>query len=411
MVMKKVSLLLTHLIVALVIFSATNLSAQDWPQWRGTNHDGIVTGFKAPAVWPPALTKIWNINVGWGDGSPVLSGGRLYLLTRQGADEVVLCLDAATGKELWKNSYAAAAVAGPSASAHPGPRSTPAIANGKLVTFGVTGILSCFNASDGKLLWRKENPTNAWPVFYTGTSPLITDGMCIIHVGKKDDGQLIAYDLVTGNEKWKWTGDGPSYSSPSVMTVGGTRLLIAVTEKNIIALGLPDGKLQWQVAAPVQSRFYNSVSPYIDGQTIIISGQGSGSKALKVEKQGNQFTAKELWTNPEVGAKWNTPVLKEGFLYGFTDQKRIYCISSTTGQTAWIDPVLNSDFATIVDCGLVIIGLTQTDNLIVIKPDSKEYKELAKYKVAETPIYAYPVISGDNVYIKDAESLTLFKIK
>jgi outer membrane protein assembly factor BamB len=87
------------------------------------------------------------------------------------------------------------AVTGPSASQHPGPRGTPAVSNGKIVTFGASGILSCLDASTGKLVWRKENPTNAFPAFFTGTSPLIVDGMCIIHLGKKDDGQVIAYDL------------------------------------------------------------------------------------------------------------------------------------------------------------------------------------------------------------------------
>lgn len=408
--MKKLSFLIS-LITVLIITGSLSTSAQDWPQFRGINRDGKVTGFKAPQVWPKELTQQWKINVGFGDASPVLVGKKLYLSTRQGTDEVVLCLDASTGKELWKNVYAAPAVTGPSASQHPGPRSSPAVASGKVVTFGVTGILSCLDAANGKLLWRKENPTNAIPSFYTGMSPIIIDGMCIIHAGKKDDGQVIAYDLTSGNEKWKLAGDGPAYSSPSVMTADGKKLLIVITEKNIMALGLTDGKLLWQIAAPPQQRFYNCVSPFIDGQTIVYSGQGLGSKALKVEKQGDQFTTKELWTNAEVGAKWNTPILKDGFLYGFTDQKRIYCLNYSTGQTAWMDNIVNSDFSTIVDCGSVIIGLTSTDNLIVFKPDGKEYSELAKYKVSETPIYAFPIISGDNIYIKDAESLISFKIK
>jgi outer membrane protein assembly factor BamB len=302
-------------------------------------------------------------------------------------------------------------VTGPAAP-HAGPRSSPAVANGKIVTFGVTGILSCIDAENGKLLWRKENPSNAFPSFFTGMSPLITDGICIVHVGKKDNGEVIAYDMSTGNEKWKWAGEGPAYSSPSMMTVDGKKLVIVITEKNLMALGLSDGKLLFQVPAPVQQRFYNCVSPYIDGQTIVYSGQGLGSKALKVEKQGDQFTTKELWANAEVGAKWNTPVLKDGFLYGFTDQKRMYCLNYATGQTAWIDNAVSSDFSTIVDCGSVVIGLAGTiGSLIVINPTGKEYTELAKYKVSETAIYSYPVISGNNVYIKDAESLILYKIK
>jgi len=402
--MKKINLVIS-VIAALILFSSTNSFSQDWPQWRGINRDSKVTGFKAPAAWPAELKQAWKVTVGFSDATPVLSANKIYLNTRQGDQEVILCLDAATGKELWKNSYSAMAVTGPSASQHPGPRGTPAVSNGKIVTFGASGILSCLDASTGKLVWRKENPTNAFPAFFTGTSPLIVDGMCIIHLGKKDDGQVIAYDLNSGNEKWKWAGEGPSYSSPSVMTIDGKKLLIVITEKNIMALGLTDGKQLWQIATPVQQRFYNCVSPYIDGQNIYLSGQGTGTKAIRVEKSGNEYVTKELWSNTEVGAKWNTPVLKDGFLYGFTDQKRIYCLNAATGQTAWIDNAVNSDFSTIVDCGSVIIGLTSTDNLLVLKPDGKAYSEIVKYKVSDTPIYAYPVISGNNIYIKDAETL------
>jgi outer membrane protein assembly factor BamB len=407
--MKKLSMQIT-LLIALLFLGSFISSAQNWPQWRGVNRDGKASGFKTPKAWPKELTQVWKVKVGFADASPVLSGKKIFLSTRQGTEEVILCLEASTGKELWKNVYPAPAVTGPAGS-HPGPRSTPSVSNGKIVTFGVSGILSCLDAANGKLLWRKENPTNALPSFYTGMSPLITDEMCIAHVGKKDSGAVIAYNLMTGNEIWKWTGDGPAYSSPSVMTVDGKKLLIVISEKNILALGLSDGKLLWQIPAPVQQRFYNCVSPYIDGQMIVYSGQGLGSKAIKVEKQGDQFTTKELWANKEVGAKWNTPVLNKGYYYGFTDTRKIYCINGATGQTAWVDNTVNSDFSTIVDCGSVIIGLASTANLIVIKPNEKEYTELAKYKVSETTVYAYPIVSGKNIYIKDAESLIMYKIK
>ncbi len=408
--MKKFTLIISVLVTLFVLNSSVSF-CQDWPQWRGLNRDGKVTGFKAPATWPAELKQEWKVTVGFSDATPVLAGKNIYLNTRQGDQEEILCLDAATGKELWKNTYAAIAVTGPSASQHPGPRGTPAVSNGKIVTFGASGILSCLDAATGKLIWRKDNPTNAFPAFFTGASPIIIDGVCIINIGKKDDGQVVAYDLNSGNEKWKLSGDGPSYSSPSVMTIDGKKLLIVITEKNIMALNLADGKLLCQSATPVQQRFYNCVSPYIDGQTIYLTGQGTGTKAIKVEKSGNEYITKEIWSNPEVGAKWNTPVLKDGFLYGFTDQKRIYCLNAATGQTAWIDNVVNSDFSTIVDCGSVIIGLTSTDNLIVLKPDGKAYSEVVKYKVSDTPIYAYPVISGNSIYIKDAETLMLYKIK
>jgi len=405
--MKKMNFIISFF-AAISILSQPSSFAQDWPQWRGINRDSKITGFKAPATWPADLKQEWRVTVGFGDATPLLSGKKLYLNTRQADQEVILCLDASTGKELWRNSYPSIAVTGPSASQHPGPRGTPAISNGKIVTFGAAGIISCLEAETGKLVWRKENPSNAFPAFFTGASPLITDGMCILHIGKKDEGQVVAYDLNTGNEKWKWSGDGPSYSSPSVMNFDGKKHLILFTEKNLIALNITDGKLLWQIPATVQQRYYNCVSPYIDGQTIYLTGQGNGTKAIKIEKSGNEYITKEVWSNPEVGAKWNTPVLKDGFIYGFTDQKRIYCLNVATGKTAWIDNVVNSDFSTLVDCGSVMIGLTSTDNLIIFKPEPAAYNEIKKYKVSETAIYTYPIIAGEKIYIKDAETLMKF---
>ena len=133
--------------------------------------------------------------------------------------------------------------------------------------------------------------------------------------------------------------------------------------------------------------------------------------ALETAREGDKFTTKELWSNPEIGAKWNTPILKDGFLYGFTDQRRIYCIDASTGKTAWYDSTVNSDFATIVDCGTVIMGFPSTGNLIVFKADPKAYSEIAKYKVAETAVYAFPVIAGNVVYVKDAENLMMYRVE
>jgi outer membrane protein assembly factor BamB len=407
--MKKSNLVIIAMVIALIMISSLSAYSQDWPQWRGIDRDSKVTGFKAPAAWSTELKQEWKVTVGFGDATPVLSGKNIYLNTRQGTEEVVLCLDASTGKELWQFRYESTAVTGPAGS-HPGPRSTPAVANGKVVTFGAAAILTCIDAKTGKPLWVRENPSKAVPQFFTGMSPLIVDNMCIAHVGTKDNGEVLALDLNTGNEKWKWAGDGPAYASPSVMTIDGKKHLIVQTEKNLMALNLADGKLLWQIPTPVQQRFYNCVSPYIDGQTIYYTGQGTGMKAVKVEKSGNDYITKEIWSSTEVGAKWNTPVLKDGFLYGFSDQKRIYCLNAANGQTAWIDAAVNSDFATLVDCGSVLIGLPSTANLIVFKPDSKAYTEIAKYKVSETAIYSFPIVARNNIYIKDAENLIMFKV-
>jgi len=408
-VMKKSNFIIRSVLASLIILGSASLYSQDWPQFRGPGRDSKVTGFTAPSVWPAELSQQWKVSVGTGDATPLLVSGRLYLHTRQGDDEIVICLDAATGREVWKSSYAAPPVTGPSAS-HPGPRSTPALSNGRIVTMGVSGIISCLDASTGKVVWRKENPSNAVPQFFTGMSPLIEDNLCIVHTGTRDKGEVLALDLKSGSERWKWSGDGPSYASPSVMLQGGKKIIVVQTESNLMGLDFADGKMIWKVPTQPQQRFYNCTSPYVNGDIIYYTGQGSGTRAVQVSKTGDNYTVKELWSNPQAGAKWTTPVLKDGFLYGFNDQRRIYCINASTGQTAWTDETTNSDFATISDCGQVLVGFPGTGNLIVFRPDGKAYSEIVRYKVSETPVYAFPVIAGNNIYVKDAESLIMYRV-
>ena len=407
--MKKIGLI-TSVVITLFIISMNLASAQDWSQFRGANRDSKVEGFKAPSTWPAEIKPEWKINVGTGDATPSLAGNKIYLHTRQGDQEVVLCLDSKSGKEIWKDQYPCMAVTG-AATTHPGPRSTPVVTGGKVITLGVSAILSCYDAGSGKLLWRRDNPSGAVPHFFTGLSPLVVDNLCIVHLGTKDNGEILALDLNTGKDKWKWTGEGPAYASPSLMKVDNKKHLVFITEKNLLAIDLADGKLVWQIATPLQQRFFNSASPYIDGNIIYYTGQGTGTKAVKVEKTGNSYTPAELWSNPELGTKWNTPVLKNGYLYGFSDQKRIFCMNAATGKTVWIDNVVNSDFSTMTDCGSILLGLASTGNLIVIKPEPSAYSEVVKYKVAETPVYAFPVVTGSNIYVKDAETLMLYKLK
>lgn len=409
--MKKTNRLFIAIAGMLVLGLTANAFAQDWPQWRGANRDGKVSGFQAPKLWPAELDVKWKVTVGLGDASPVMAGGKLYSFTRQEGDEVILCFDAANGKELWQNKYPAVAISGPASSAHPGPRSTPAVGDGKIVTLGIGGVLSCLDAATGKLVWRNEDFTKDLPQFFTGLSPMITNGMCIVHLGGKEKGQIIAFDLKTGNQKWLCDSDGPSYASLAMMTVSGKKQIVDLTAKNLIGIDPESGKIMWQFAAPAENRFYNAASPVIDGSTVIITGQGQGTKAIQVEKQGNEYVAKEAWKNAELGTKWNTPVLKDGFLYGLSDARKLYCMNAKTGATVWVDTKMQNDFGEIVDAGSLLIALPQTSNLVIFKPDEKAYTEVAIIKVAETPTYSFPILSGNKIFIKDKESLAMLMVK
>jgi len=237
----------------------------------------------------------------------------------------------------------------------------------------------------------------------------VVDGMCIVHLGGKGDGTILALDLATGEAKWKWTGEGPAYASPVLMTVDGTKQIVTVTESRVLGLATADGKLLWEIAAAPEGRCYNCATPIVEGQTVIYTGQGAGTRAVKIEKEGEGFAAKEVWSNAALGTAFNTPVLKDGLVYGLSDKGNLFCLNAGTGETAWTDAVKRGgNFGAIVDAGSCIVALASDGELIVFEASGKALAESAHIKVAETPVYAHPVLAGKRVFVKDQEAVALW---
>ena len=399
------------LVGCVILVGAGCVLAQDWPQWRGPNRDAKVSGFTAPATWPKELTQKWKVTVGTGDATPALVGDKLYVFTRQGEEEVTTCLNTADGKQVWQDKYAAQAVTG-AAARHPGPRSSPAVADGKVVTVGVGGVISCLDAASGKLIWRKDPFPKVVPKFFAATSPIIVDGMAIAHLGGPGNGAIIAFDLASGDQKWQWAAEGPDYGSPALMTVDGTKAIVTLSEKSFVGVSVADGKLLWQLPFAPQGMVYNAATPIIDGQTVIYMGKGRGTRAVRIEKQGDAFASKELWSNPDLAPQFNTPVLKDGLLFGLSDKGNFFCIDAKTGKTTWVDTTQRdrSGFGAIVDVGQYLMAMPSNSELIVFKPSDKQYEEVAKIKVADTPTYAHPVIAGNRIFIKDQETVAMFTL-
>jgi outer membrane protein assembly factor BamB len=430
--------------------------AQNWPQWRGSNRDAKVTGFKAPAEWPKELAQKWKVSIGDGVSTPALVDDKLYVIGRIGDKEVVRALHAGDGTEIWKDEYDAEPPRGPAA-AFSGPRSSPTVADGKVITLGVHGTLTCYDAASGAKLWRKDGFGGGVPRFAPASSPIVLDGLCIAQVGSDSDGGIVAYDLATGNEKWKWTGDGPAYASPALFSVNDAKAVVAVTSKNLVALNIADGKQLWKVAY-TQGR-YNATTPVVDGKLLIYAGPTKGMTAVALEKQGDELAKQEGgWKSEDNSLMYNTPVLRDSHLYGVTGLNAIFCLNATTGESAWSAPIAEpgasgsadakksdeakapekgSDdggkgpggmrggkggrggmrgggggggYGSIVDAGAVLIALNPTGQLICFEPNPKEFKQLALYKVADGNTYAYPVISGNRIFIKNKDSLTLWML-
>lgn len=386
--------------------------AQDWPQWRGPNRDGVVASFTAPQVWPDKLKTIWKVPVGLGHSSPVVVGRKVYLHSRQGENEVASCFDLDSGKLLWKDSYQTPYTMNPAAIGHgKGPKSTPVVSNNKLYTFGISGVLSCYETATGKVVWRKEfsNQFKATsPYFGSATSPLVHNGLVIVHVGGHDSGALTAFDAETGDVKWSWSGDGPGYASPIVFESGGTTQIVTQTQKSIAGFSAASGGLLWQI--PFETEYVqNIVTPVAYKQTLILSGLDKGTMAIRVIKRGNKWETERVWQNADVSMYMNSPVLSGDYLVGLSHKRKgqFFCLDARTGKTLWTTNGREGDNAAILAAGQFLFLLTDGAELIVARSDPKQYEVLKKYSVADSPTWAHPVVVGNRVLIKDASSLAL----
>ncbi|MCX6225800.1 MAG: PQQ-like beta-propeller repeat protein, partial [Bacteroidia bacterium] len=380
----------------------------DIPGWRGANRDGKITGFKAPATWPKELTKVWEVTVGLGDASPVLVKGKFYLLVDQDSTEILLCLDAKSGKQVWKTAINKAPKVTGGAASHPGPRSTPYVSGGKVFSLGAGGVVACHDAKKGKLIWKNESYTTEVPQFFTSASPLLTDKLCILPLGGKENGVVVAFDINSGLDVWKVSGIPCTYSSPVFMAIGET-IIVDQSETALVGITM-DGQLIGEIPTPGQQRFYNSSTPVIDGQDIIVAGAGTGTIKYHVTNEAG-YNYSEVWTNPKLGVSFNTPVLKDGFLYA-NDSKSgyLYCLNAETGETAWADTVKLNRFASMLDLGPAMLSLAGNATMVIFEPNGSAFKQLAKYKVSETEIYAHPLAVDNKIYVKDKEKLTCWEV-
>ena len=400
---------------AMILFTMTGLAA-DWPQWRGPNRDAKVSDAAIPSTWPKALKEEWKVTVGLGHSSPVVANGKIYVFARQGEEEALLCLDAVTGKEIWKSSQPVSYQMHPAATGHgKGPKSTPLVSNGKVFTFGISGVLSCHDARTGKLKWRqefsKQYPRTS-PLFGTAMSPLVDKGLLIVHVGGHDKGALTAFDPETGAIKWSNDTDGPAYSSPIVVTLAGVRQVVTFMQKNFVGVDVATGKLLWKLPAKTQYD-ENAVTTVAYKDMLIFSREGQGLAAIRLEKQGSEIVPREVWNNKENMLYLNSPVLQANMLFGLSALKKgqFFAIDADTGKTLWQSPGRMGDNAAILNLGgKFLLLLTNDANLIVLPVSEKEYAPVAQYTVANSPTWAHPVVIGNRILIKDETTLRSLKI-
>jgi outer membrane protein assembly factor BamB len=382
--------------------------ATDWPQWRGPNRDGAVSSFSEPKAWPEQLTRKWKVEIGLGYASPLVIDNRIYMFSRQGRDEVMSALDIDSGKVLWRTAYPAPFTMNPAAAPHgEGPKSTPVFANSKLYSIGMTGIVTAYDAKDGKRLWQK--PASPVATLYTthAFSPIVDRGLVVFHVGGNNQGALTAFDADTGDPKWRWTGDGPAYASPMIAEIDGTRQVVTFTQDNLIGVAAATGELLWKL--PYKTPYtQNNITPILYGGMLIISGLEQPVIALKVARRNGKWETERAWENPTVSLAMSNAVVARDTLFGMSSKNagQFFALDAKTGKTLWMGPPRQGTNAAIIRAGDVLFLLKDDAKLIVARVNPARYEPLQTYTVADSATWTQPTVVGGRMLVKDVSSLT-----
>jgi len=359
----------------------------DWHQWRGPDGNGISTEKGWLSVWSEGEPKqLWKISVGNGYSSVTVSDGRIYTMGNAAGTDTVYCLDANTGDEIWKYSYAC------KTGDYKGTRATPTIDGKYVYTLSREGHLFCFNATSGRIKWSKnlKRELNVKsPKWGFACSPLILNNLLIVDVGI-----TVAFNKTTGRLAWKSKDYGAAYSSPFAFNLGNHSALAVFPAFGLVILNAKNGqelrRYPWETKYGV-----NAVTPIVsDGKAFISSGYGTGCALLNIS--GNKPTV--IWQNKDMSNHFNNCVLWEGHLYGF-DEKTLKCLDFQTGEVKWSQRGLGKGSLMLADGKLIVLG--DRGQLVVAKASPVGFNEISRAKVLEKTCWTVPVLSGGKIYCRN----------
>ena len=319
--------------------------------------------------------------------------------------ESVTAFDAKTGDIKWEKTYNRAVI---KTFFGNGPRATPCAADGTLFTFGLTGVLTAWEAESGKQLWQVDTLKDYKAknlMFGVSASPIIVSDNVVVMVGKP--AALVAFARKGGKEAWQAGSDLASYSSPVVLD----KQLCVLTGENVLGVSL-DGKELWKY--PFKDALFESSSTLVKAEGVILaSAIKAGSVGIKATEKDGKFAAEPAWKNPKLTCYFSTPVpVGEGHVYLVTGipvptggSITLHCVEMKTGDVKWSKPKVgkyHAAFLKMADGKLLMHD--DEGNLILLEPDLKEYKELARSKVGG-PTWAHPAVAGGKLFLRDGKDL------
>ncbi len=372
-----------------------------WPFFYGPRMDGVYSQGPILTQWPSSgLKQLWRRPVGGGYASMTVAQNLVFTIEQRRDQETVAAYDFSTGRERWTNSWKAffkESMGGD------GPRATPVYSEGRVYALGAEGEFRCLDAASGKTLWRTNILEDAgasniqWGM---AASPLAVDSFVVVMPGKG----VTAYDRVTGEKRWSALDDAPAYTAPMVATLNGTRQIVAVTASRVVGLSIAGGKLLWEFPWRTEYDVNSTLPVIVDGNRFIISaGYGHGSSLVEV----GGGAAKEIWHANHIKTKFNNALLHQGVVYAL-DEGIMEAVEANSGKRLWKGG--RYGYGQILLASGHVIVLTETGELALVKATPDRHTELAKFEVLSGKTWNVPAIADGVLLVRNTTDMAAYRI-
>ena len=383
-------------------------TAADWPGFRGPARDGVIRGVRIATDWtnsPPA--ELWRRPIGPGWSSFAVHGDLVYTQEQRGHDEIVSCYELTTGEPVWRHGDE---VRFWESNAGAGPRATPTFSNGRVYTFGATGILNALDARDGAVVWSRNAAADAdveTPDWGFAGSPLVVGDVVIVAAS----GRLVAYDVATGDRRWLGPAGGGGYSSPHLVTIDDVAQVLLLRGARSTSVSPADGALLWEhVGQPAASILQPALAA--DGDILIAAADamgGTGMLRIAVAHGPAGWTVEERWTSRGLKPYFNDFVVHEGHAFGF-DGAILASIDLEDGERKWKGGRYGHGQLILLPDQDLLLVLSEDGELALVGATPDRFTELARLPAIAGKTWNHPVLVRDVLLVRNGEEMAAFRL-
>jgi outer membrane protein assembly factor BamB len=385
----------------------------DWPGFRGPDRDGVVAGLRIATDWQAAPPqRVWRRRVGPAWSSVAVVGDRLYTQEQRGESEVVLCTEAATGREVWSHKDATRFFENVSGA---GPRATPTFSDGRVYALGASGTLNCLDAASGALQWSRDIAAESGagvPLWGFCSSPLVRKGVVMVHAGGTGDKGLLAYDAASGKPAWSVAAGHTSYTSPQPVVLDGEEQVLFFSDAGLVAVDPGSGAVLWLHAVPAPGA-PRAIQPHaVRGSEVLISSETDlGTVLLDVAHDGTAWRAEPRWTSRALKPSFDDYVIHAGHAYGF-DGATFCCIDlEDRGKSCWRNGRYgHGQVLLLVDQGLLLVT-AESGEAVLVAADPARHQELGRFQVVTGKTWNHAAVANGRLYVRNAEEMACYDLR